>query len=293
MTSREHLVGGFAGGVVSTLTCHPLDLLRIRYSANEGNNKLRPQYRSYWHATRTIIAAEGYRGLYQGLSPNLVGASLAWGLYFDFYYIIKAKCNEHRITSGNEMVDNFFIGLTSGASVLALTNPIWVAKTRLCLQYENQLGKRYTGMIHCIRRMAVEEGFSALYKGFVPGLLGTGHGALQFMLYNYLKDSHYRKLGVTSDYKLSTIDYLLYSSASKIVATTLTFPYQLLRTRLQDQHADYRGVWDVCKRTFQKEGIFGFYKGLYMANIRQVPAAVVTFITYENVRHLFRTYSLV
>uniref|UniRef100_A0A914R7J9 Uncharacterized protein n=1 Tax=Parascaris equorum TaxID=6256 RepID=A0A914R7J9_PAREQ len=82
MTSREHLVGGFAGGVVSTLVCHPLDLLRIRYSGD------RPQYHSYWHATKSIVKAEGFRGLYQGLTPNLVGAALSWGLYFDLYVLL-------------------------------------------------------------------------------------------------------------------------------------------------------------------------------------------------------------
>ncbi|KIH59815.1 hypothetical protein ANCDUO_09943 [Ancylostoma duodenale] len=28
----EHLIGGFAGGVASTAVCHPMDLLKIRYS---------------------------------------------------------------------------------------------------------------------------------------------------------------------------------------------------------------------------------------------------------------------
>ncbi|VDM41589.1 unnamed protein product [Toxocara canis] len=289
-TSYEHLAGGFAGGVVSTLVCHPLDLLRIRYSANEGSRN-RPQYRSYWHATRSIVAAEGLRGLYQGLTPNLTGAALAWGLYFDFYYVIKAKCAKHHISIGAETADNFFIGLASGSCVLALTNPIWVSKTRLCLQYEGESTKRYSGMLHCIKRMTLDEGFSSLYKGFVPGLLGTVHGALQFMLYNYFKDTHYRRLGVSSDYKLSTIDYLLYSAGSKIIATTVTFPYQLLRTRLQDHHANYRGLWDVTVRTMRAEGITGFYKGLLMANIRQVPAAVVTFVTYENVRHFIHKWN--
>uniref|UniRef100_F1KX66 Folate transporter/carrier n=1 Tax=Ascaris suum TaxID=6253 RepID=F1KX66_ASCSU len=292
MASREHLVGGFAGGMVSTLVCHPLDLLRIRYSANEGN-KSRPQYRSYWHATKSIVKAEGVRGLYQGLTPNLVGAALAWGLYFDFYYVIKEKCTKHNVSTGAETVDNFFFGLTSGSCVLALTNPIWVSKTRLCLQYENEFSKPYSGMFNCIKRMALDEGFSSLYKGFVPGLFGTIHGALQFMLYNYFKDTHFRRLGVTSEYQLSTVDYLLYSAASKIIATTVTFPYQLLRTRLQDQHVAYNGLWDAIVRTARTEGISGFYKGLLMANIRQVPAAVVTFVTYENIRHLIHKWNSV
>jgi hypothetical protein len=28
----SHLIGGLSGGVISTLVCHPLDFLRIRYA---------------------------------------------------------------------------------------------------------------------------------------------------------------------------------------------------------------------------------------------------------------------
>lgn len=33
----EHLIGGFAGGVASTAVCHPMDLLKIRYSGTSAN----------------------------------------------------------------------------------------------------------------------------------------------------------------------------------------------------------------------------------------------------------------
>ncbi|VDN86850.1 unnamed protein product [Brugia pahangi] len=49
--------------------------------ANDGNRQ-RPQYHNYWHAARSIIQSKGYKGLYQGLSPNLVGSAVSWGLYF-------------------------------------------------------------------------------------------------------------------------------------------------------------------------------------------------------------------
>uniref|UniRef100_A0A7E4VYV8 Mitochondrial carrier protein n=1 Tax=Panagrellus redivivus TaxID=6233 RepID=A0A7E4VYV8_PANRE len=81
LVGYEHFVGGVSGGLVSTLVCHPMDLLKIRYSVND-NSKLRPQYSSYLDATRKIFRAEGIRGLYQGLSPNLLAAPIAWGLYF-------------------------------------------------------------------------------------------------------------------------------------------------------------------------------------------------------------------
>ena len=81
ISEYSSLIAGFSGGTASTLVCHPLDLLKIRYAVNDATS-LRPQYTSYFHAAKCIIKAEGIRGLYQGLSPNLVAAPVSWGLYF-------------------------------------------------------------------------------------------------------------------------------------------------------------------------------------------------------------------
>lgn len=53
----------------------------------------------------------------------------------------------------------------SGALTLVLTNPIWVVKTRLCLQYGAEgKGTEYRGMIHALAQIYKEEGIRGLYK---------------------------------------------------------------------------------------------------------------------------------
>ncbi|WKY07741.1 hypothetical protein Q1695_007314 [Nippostrongylus brasiliensis] len=284
----DHLIGGFAGGVMSTAVCHPMDLLKIRYSADEGSN-IRPRYRSYFHATKCIVRAEGLRGLYQGLTPNMVGAALSWGLYMEWYHKIQAVLP---FRSPNENIDNFLCGFFAGGAVMCFTNPIWVTKTRLCLQYETNAEKKYSGMLDCLRKIFKEEGFRGLYKGFVPGLFGTTHGALQFMIYNGLKAKQCERQGLARNAQLGQQDYLMFSAISKVVATTVTFPYQVLRTRMQDHNVKSGGVWRTTVDTLQREGIRGLYKGCLMANVRQLPAAVVTFVTYENVRRYIRNSDL-
>ncbi|VDK88747.1 unnamed protein product [Onchocerca ochengi] len=254
MEKYEHLIGGFTGGITSTIVCHPLDLLRI---PNDGNRQ-RPQYHNYWHAARSIVLSKGYK--------------------------------EKTISTGAESVDNVLLGMVTGAGILVFTNPIWVAKTRLCLQYENERAK-YHGFLNCLSTVVRKEGITALYRGFAPGVIGTIHGAIQFMLYNRFKDDRLKRLGLPANHILNTVDCLVYSAASKVIATTMTFPYQVLRTRLQDHHAKYTGIFDLISKTYRTEGAHGFYKGLLMGNLRQLPNVIVTYVTYENVRDLVRNFS--
>lgn len=96
-------------------------------------------------ALRRIVRQDGWLGLYRGLSPNVVGNSASWGLYFLWYTMIK----EHMANS-MEQAESGSIGgaggpdvkkLSAGQHLLAasesgaitalMTNPIWVVKTRM------------------------------------------------------------------------------------------------------------------------------------------------------------------
>lgn len=41
------------------------------------------------------------------------------------------------------------------------------------------------------------------------------------------------------------------AALSKIFAVATTYPYQVVRARLQDQHNKYSGVMDVIRRTWR------------------------------------------
>lgn len=61
---------------------YPIDSVRRRMMMEAG----RPErmYRSSWHCFRAVLATEGYRGFYRGLSANMVrgvGTSVLLVLY--------------------------------------------------------------------------------------------------------------------------------------------------------------------------------------------------------------------
>nr|XP_044599786.1 mitochondrial folate transporter/carrier isoform X2 [Equus asinus] len=184
----ENLVAGVSGGVLSNLALHPLDLVKIRFAVSDGL-ELRPKYKGILHCLTTIWKLDGLRGLYQGVTPNVWGAGLSWGLYFFFYNAIKSYKTEGR-ADRLEATEYLVSAAEAGAMTLCITNPLWVTKTRLMLQYDgvvNSPQRQYKGMFDTLVKIYKYEGVRGLYKGFVPGLFGTSHGALQFMAYELLK----------------------------------------------------------------------------------------------------------
>jgi len=51
--------------------------------------------------------------------------------------------------------------------------------------------------------------------------------------------------------KQSALEYIGMAALSKLFAVATTYPYQVVRARLQDQHNKYNGVIDVIRRTWR------------------------------------------
>lgn len=164
------------------------------------------------------------------------------------------------------------------------TNPIWVIKTRMLSTSSTHPGA-YTSVVDGTRQILRSEGIRGFYHGLLPSLFGVSHGALQFMAYEQLKI--YQAKGMGAGQKgLSITDYLLLSGMSKVFAGSITYPYQVVRARLQMYNAreKYKNASDVIGQVWKQEGFAGFYKGLGPNLLRVMPSTWVTFLVYEKMR---------
>lgn len=76
---------------------YPLELIKTRMQVISDSAGT---YRSLTRSFREVLRNEGVKGLYQGMSPALLGASGSWGGYFYFYEKSKERKARRNLSSG-------------------------------------------------------------------------------------------------------------------------------------------------------------------------------------------------
>ncbi|KAF8925978.1 hypothetical protein BGZ58_000305 [Dissophora ornata] len=153
----------------------------------------------------------------------------------------------------------------------------------------------------CIRSVAREmwqrAGLRGFYRGLGPSLVGIfPYAAIDLSVFETLKFGYMRwKAGVhegdegseeKSLERPSVFVLLACGTISGSVGATSVYPLSLVRTRLQaqgtPQHPQtYTSTLDVFRKTFEQEGVRGFYKGMVPTLTKVVPAVSISYVVYE------------
>ncbi|KCV72891.1 hypothetical protein H696_00462 [Fonticula alba] len=314
------LVAGAGSGLIAALATCPLDVVKTRLQL-QSSSSVAPEkrYRGPFDALVRISRQEGVRGLYRGLSPTLAGYIPNWAIYFTIYETVKSLCDRHALFSSTEsggsttpwanrqIAVNVLSAVVAGGMTATATNPIWVIKTRMMTsallpptsQSRAAAGRAiacdpntaYASISSTAQSIFRSEGFSGFYRGLPASFLGLTHVAVHFPLYEYLRTqllAHQAKKGGPGDDAaayLSIWQVAMASCTSKVIASSLTYPHEVLRTRIQIS-SHLGGLYDgglfrAAATVINEEGFSALYRGLGANLMRVVPSATITLVAYE------------
>lgn len=245
----------------------------------------------------SIHRVEGWRALFKGLGPNLVGVVPAKAINFYSYgngkRIISEKFNDGQETAWVHLCAAIAAGIITGTA----TNPIWLVKTRLQLDKSNAerargaATRQYRSSLDCVMQTVRAEGIRGLYRGLSASYLGVSESTIQWVLYEQMKGYLKRKEEALvasgrpttwRDEATSMGGRLCAAGSAKFFATVLTYPHEVARTRLrqapmQNRQLKYTGLVQCFRTMVREEGIMALYGGLTPHLLRVIPSAAITF----------------
>ncbi|KAJ8557637.1 hypothetical protein K7X08_003262 [Anisodus acutangulus] len=145
-------------------------------------------------------------------------------------------------------------------------------------------------------RIVREEGFRAFWKG---NLVTIAHrlpySSISFYAFERYKNVLQLILGVESQGENITADLcirLLGGGFAGITAASLTYPLDLVRTRLaaQTNVIYYRGIWHALQTISREEGVAGLYKGMGATLLGVGPNLAISFSVYDTVRSYWHSH---
>lgn len=294
--AKSLIAGGVAGGLSRTAVA-PLERLKILMQV-QGNERI---YTGVWQGLLHMARTEGVRGMMKGNGTNCARIVPNSAVKFFTYEQLSHGISDYlRETTGSGQLNpglRLMAGAGAGIIAMSATYPLDMVRGRLTVQEGRNV--QYNGMVHATRVIIAQEGPLALYKGWLPSVIGViPYVGLNFAVYETLKATLLRHYELRDERELSVGSRLACGALAGTTGQTVAYPFDVARRRLQVSgwqgakalHADhgdvvvYRGMSDCFARTVREEGFQALFKGLWPNYLKVVPSIAIAFVTYEQIK---------
>ncbi|CAK4071303.1 unnamed protein product [Aphanomyces euteiches] len=278
---QKSFIAGAAAGIVSRTATAPMDRIKVALQAGHAHGGVCQE--SIPSIARKIYSNGGWTAFFRGNGANVFKVTPESAIKFWAFSFLSAHFPRHedqdQPLTGTE---KFVAGSLSGAFAQLAIYPLEIAKTHFCL------GGEYKSLWHCISSIAQKDGIAGLYRGLIPSLLGiVPYAGVDLALFFTLKEAYVAHFDVAP----SVGHVLLFGAVSSSCGQVVSYPLQVVRTKLQAQGmvgrpVVFSGMGDCFFKILQTHGLRGLYRGIVPNFLKSVPAISISYATFESVKNV-------
>ncbi|KAL3272878.1 hypothetical protein HHI36_014337 [Cryptolaemus montrouzieri] len=263
--------GGLASAGAACFT-HPLDLLKVMLQTQQEGKVSAVQL------TINIVKNQGVKSLYNGISASFLRQMTYSMTRFGIYEVAKQS-----IPGDPDFLTKVGIAGLAGAAGGFVGTPADMVNVRMQndIKLPPEKRRNYKHAFDGLWRVYKDEGVTRLWSG-----ASTATGRAIFMTIGQLSFyDQVKKILIDSPYfEDNSLTHFVSSLTAGAVATTLTQPLDVLKTRAMNaKPGEFKSQWELIRYT-ARLGPMGFFKGYIPAFVRLAPHTILLFLFLEQLR---------
>lgn len=307
-----HATSGAAGTAISKLVTYPLDLVITRLQAQRQLKRdgKHAHYTGILDAIETIFEREGgLQAFYSGVVPEVLkGVADSFLFFLAYSYVRQRRVTVRDAGKSLPALEEIGVGVVAGAFSKFWTTPLQQIVTRKQTAAMVQQDSRFpapSSVTDIARDILREKGVQGFWSGYSASLILTLNPSITMLLHKVLLRLLVPR--AKRDDPGARLTFLL-AAVSKAMASTVTYPFSLAKTRAQVSsqkptstvgetsekerpktkvaEARQRTVFSTIVRIAKTEGLGGLYQGLGAEVIKGFFSHGITMLMKERVHTL-------
>uniref|UniRef100_A0A1J3K8Z8 Adenine nucleotide transporter BT1, chloroplastic/mitochondrial n=1 Tax=Noccaea caerulescens TaxID=107243 RepID=A0A1J3K8Z8_NOCCA len=189
-----------------------------------------------------------------------------------------------KIKIANPSLRRLLSGAVAGAVSRTVVAPLETIRTHLMVGSGGSSSGQVFGDI------MKHEGWTGLFRGNLVNVIRVAPArAVELFVFETVNKKLSPEHGEQS--KIPIPASLLAGACAGVSQTLLTYPLELVKTRLTIQRGVYKGIFDAFVKIIREEGPTELYRGLAPSLIGVVPYAATNYFAYDSLRKAYRSFS--
>ena len=180
----------------------------------------------------------------------------------------------------------YYAGAVAGIANSVLSGPI--EHVRIRLQTQPHGDKRlYSGPLDCVQKLGKRANgvLPGLYRGEIVTMLREAQAyGMWFLTFEWLMNQHAKRNNIKRD-EVPTYMVALYGGLAGEALWLASYPLDVVKSKMQTdgfgRNQAYKTMRHCFARTWSREGMGGFWKGIGPTLTRALPVSAITFAVAE------------